>query len=406
MHRYTLEELGLVDADPEPAFTHLAELASRLLGAPTSLVSFVQPERDRQFFKARVGTDAVQTPLSRSFCRHVVARNASLAIEDSLEDPRVWDNPAIEESGVRAYLGAPVHDPDGAPVATLCVIDERPRTWSEDDRATLEGLARCVTDAIRLRREICRGERLRREQRDFAHAISHDVKGPLQTIGWVLEDVEENHGEDFGPDTAQLVGLARETISRTRRMVDDLLGLCRVDAGGELEPAPVELGGVLDEVTGSLAGEIRRLDARVHVPEDLPTVPGDRRQLTMLFGNLVGNALKFHRPGVPPRVRIGWRALDGRTELSVADNGVGIPAEHRERVFDLFERLDRSEGREGSGIGLSLVRRVAGNHDGDVRVESDGGTGTTFVVTLPRGAGSDGGEVPAGAATVVAAKAA
>ena len=406
MHRYTLEELGLVDAEPEPAFTHLAELASHLLDAPTSLVSFVQPERDRQFFKARVGTDRTQTPLSRSFCRYVVAEDEPLVIEDAIEDHRVWDNPVIEEDGVRAYLGAPVHDPEGVAVASLCVVDERPRNWSESDRATLEGLARCVSDAIRLKHELCHGERLRREQRDFAHAISHDVKGPLQTIGWVLEDVEENHGEDFGPDTAQLVCLAKETISRTRRMVDDLLGLCRVDAGGELEPAPVELGGVLAEVTGSLAGEIHRLDARVHVPEDLPTVPGDRRQLTMLFGNLVGNALKFHRPDVPPRVRIGCRALDGAVELSVADNGVGIPPEHRERVFDLFERLDRSEEREGSGIGLSLVRRVVGNHGGGVRVESDGRTGTTFVVTLPRGAGSDGGEVPAGTATVVAAKAA
>ena len=399
MAPYTLEELGLVDADPEPAFTHAAELAARLLEAPVSLVSFVQVERDRQFFKARVGTEARETPLSRSFCRLVVAEDEPLAVEDALEDHRVWDNPAIEEGGVRAYLGMPVHGPDGRAVASLCVTDRRPHPWTERDRETLRGLARCVTDAVRLKAETLRSERLRREQRDFAHAISHDVKGPLQTLGWVLEDVEENHGEAFSTDTRKLVELAHETIERTRRMVDDLLALASVDEGREPATGPVALAEVLGETVDSLAGDIERRDARVHVPEDLPTVPGDRRQLALLFGNLVGNALKFHRPGIPPRVRVSWRETDGGVEVAVADNGSGIAPEDRERAFALFERIDRSEDREGSGVGLALVRRVVEGHGGGVRIESDGRTGTTFVVTLPRtpGAATDAGTADAGA---------
>ena len=415
MPPYTLEDLGLVDAAPEPAFTHLAELASRLLDAPVSLVSFVQPERDRQYFKARVGTDTEQTPLSRSFCRRVVAEDEPLAVEDALEDHRVWDNPAIEEHGVRAYLGMPVHDPWGVAIATLCVTDERPHAWSGDDRATLAALARCATDAVRLKFETVKSERLRREQREFAHAISHDVKGPLQTLGWVLEDVEEHHGEDFRPDTAKLVALAHETISRTRRMVDDLLELARADAERELELAPVALGEVFGETVASLTADVERRDARVHLAPDLPTVPGDRRQLATLCRNLLGNALKFHRPGVAPRVRVSWRETgDGAVELAVADNGRGIAPEHRERVFGLFERLDRGGEDEGSGVGLSLVARVAKNHGGSVRVESDGSTGTTFLVTLPRGEGASAAPgapaaaepLPPGARAVTAAKAA
>ena len=407
MYRYTLEELGLVDADPEPVFTHVAELASRLLGAPVSLVSFIQPERDRQYFKARVGTEDVQTPLSRSFCRQVVASDEPLAIEDSLEDYRVWDNPAIEENKVRAYLGMPVHDPNGRAVATLCVTDERPHVWTEDDKATLEALAGCVTNAIRLKFETHQSERLRREQHEFTHAISHDVKSPLQTLGWVLEDVEANHGESFTRDTAKLVELGHETIARTRAMVDDLLALASVEQSGDIDPAPVDLGEVLGEIVDSLSGDIARRDARVHVPEDLPTVHGDRRQIALLFRNLVGNALKFHRPGVAPRVRLSSRETDGAVELAVADNGTGIAPEHHERVFALFERLERGEDRDGSGVGLPLVARVVDNHGGEIRIESDGSTGTTFVVTLPRRTAAPVTAFPgAKAATVTTSKAA
>ena len=309
-----------------------------------------------------MGTDTVQTPLSRSFCRHVVAADEPLVIRDSLEDHRVWDNPAIEESGVRAYLGTPVHDPHGAPVASLCVIDDRSREWSDADRAHARG-ARAVRD----RRDPGSSTRSAPARTCAASsatsrtAISHDVKGPLQTIGWVLEDVEENHGRDFNRDTAQLVGLAKETISRTRQMIDGLLELGSVEPGQEPERAPVELSGVLDEVVGMLGGDARRLDARVHVPHDLPTVSGDRRQLTMLFRNLVGNALKFHRPGVPPRVRIAWRMADGAFELDVSDNGVGIPEALRERGL----RPVRAPGPLGGprGLGGRAVARRAGGRE-------------------------------------------
>lgn len=380
--RFTLEELGLVDSDPELAFTNLAELASRLISAPVSLVSFVQEKKDRQYFKARVGLDVVQTPLSRSFCKLVVSTGEPLIVDDSLEDLRVRDNPVIGELGVRAYLGVPVFDPDGKPVASLCVIDGKPRRWSGEEQTILEKLGRCVTDAIRLKFEVCQSEALRREQREFTHAISHDVRAPLHTLSWVLEEVVDDHASVLSDDIRHLVELAQTTILRTRQMVDDLLEYSLVNE--HLEPDAVDLHEVIAEIEQSLSADIACQDARVHTVRPLPTVAGNRRQLNMLFQNLIGNALKFHRPGEPPCVSVSSRELGDVVEVRVTDNGIGISEKYQRQVFGFCERLHSNDDYEGSGIGLSLVRRVAENHEGSVRIESDGATWTSFIVRLPR----------------------
>jgi len=384
MRRFTLEELGLVDSDPEPAFTNLAELASRLTGAPVSLVSFIQEAQDRQYFKARVGLDIEQTPLSHSFCRQVVSTGAPLIVDDALKDYRVKENPAVEEFGVRAYLGMPVRDIDGEPVASLCVIDGKPHRWSCEEQIVLGKLAQCVTDAIRLKVEVLRSEGLRFEQRHFAHAMSHDIKGPLHTLSWVLDEVADEHDADFSDDTRRMIELARSTVSRTGRMVDDLLDYSTVEKTLDLELVPVDLAQVIGEIEESLSADIACRDARVHVALPSPTVHGNRRQLSMLFQNLIGNALKFHRPGKPPCVRVFARTGADVVEVTVSDNGIGIPAKDQHGVFDPFQQLNRREDYEGSGIGLSLVRRVIENHGGEVRIESDGSSGTSFIVSLPR----------------------
>ena len=153
--KFTLQELGLVDALPEPVYDNLTQLAAHLLKTPVSLISIVDFDNDCQFFKSQLGLSepwatAQQTPLSHSFCQHVVRKDAPLVVDDAPNHSLVKDNLAISELGVGAYLGVPVYTPEMQPVGALCVIEEKARKWSDEEVASLKQLANCVTDAIRL----------------------------------------------------------------------------------------------------------------------------------------------------------------------------------------------------------------------------------------------------------------
>ena len=151
-----LYELGLVDAPPEESFDKFTRLVKTGVGVPVALVSFVEEALDRQFFKSQIGlsghwAEERQTPLSHSFCQYVKRENRALVVENAPEDARVCDNLAIPDLGVRAYLGVPIHDPQGAALGALCAIDTKPRVWQASDVAFITDLAVCVNDQIKLR---------------------------------------------------------------------------------------------------------------------------------------------------------------------------------------------------------------------------------------------------------------
>ena len=145
----------LIDAPSRRTYDDLVRVAAALLSTPVALITIVDPPRDRQCFLAQVGVREPwatrrQTPLSHSFCRHAVALGAVFAVRDARRHPTVRNNLAIEELGVTAYLGVPVHALEGGALGALCVIDVRPRHWTDDDVAALERLARCASDAMAL----------------------------------------------------------------------------------------------------------------------------------------------------------------------------------------------------------------------------------------------------------------
>lgn len=150
-----LQRLGLLDTPPEAAFDRLTRVACRVLRAPVGLVSLV--DQDRQFFKSCVGlpeplASSRQTPVSHSFCQHVVATGRPLIVENAKTNPLVQLNPAVEEMGIVAYAGIPLVTSDGHTIGSFCVIDHRPRLWSFDDIEMLQELAGCVMHEIEGRR--------------------------------------------------------------------------------------------------------------------------------------------------------------------------------------------------------------------------------------------------------------
>lgn len=223
------------------------------------------------------------------------------------------------------------------------------------------------------------------ELEGYARTIAHDLRAPLRNIeGYATALIEDEtaHMSAEGLDyTRRLV----ESAQRLDRLITDLLAYSRL-ARTDLHVEDVDLRQVVRQALADLAHDIEATGARIEIEDDLPAVRAHAFTLQQVVANLLSNALKFVAPGVTPRVRIAARREGEAVVLSVADNGIGIAAEHRERIFQVFERLHGEERYPGTGIGLAVVRKGVERMGGRVELHSEPGRGSRFDVHLPAAA--------------------
>lgn len=220
----------------------------------------------------------------------------------------------------------------------------------------------------------------RRDREQFAAVAAHDLSEPLRTVTGFLELLERRYGDRLDDRGRDLVGHALDGTDRMQRLVDGLLDLSRAGRPAPLQP--VELADVVRDACAGLRAQMEAAGATVTADDDLPTVLADAPQLARALQNLVSNAVKFARPHSPAHVRISCAPAGDRWCLRVADGGVGIPAESRERVFEMFHRLRGSEQGGGAGIGLAVVQGIVSRHGGRTWIEETPGGGTTVALTL------------------------
>lgn len=164
-------------------------------------------------------------------------------------------------------------------------------------------------------------------------------------------------------------------------LIEDLLTFSRV-ARTEPKRQPVDLTGTLQDVMSDLETRIADTEASVHIGK-LPTVMADPTHMRQLFQNLIGNAVKFHRPTVAPEVTVRSRTKRGGFEITVADNGIGFEEKYLDRIFSVFQRLHERSNYEGTGIGLAVCRKIVERYGGTITAESTKGVGSTFIIWLP-----------------------
>jgi light-regulated signal transduction histidine kinase (bacteriophytochrome) len=229
-------------------------------------------------------------------------------------------------------------------------------------------------------------ERSNADLEQFAYAAAHDLQEPLRTVASYTELLARRYRGRLDDDADEFIEFAVQGATRMQELIRALLAYSRVNTRTN-EPEPVAIGDVLDDVERSLGAAIEDAGARIERDPDLPTVWGDRVQLEMALQNLVANGIKF-RGEAPPVVRVTAHEVPGDpqlVELAVTDNGIGIEPQYRERVFRLFQRLNRRDDYEGTGIGLTLVRRIAERHGGTVSIDDAPGGGTRIAFTVPAG---------------------
>ena len=223
--------------------------------------------------------------------------------------------------------------------------------------------------------------RSNKELEQFAYVASHDLQEPLRQVRAFVQLLRDRHADKIDGKAAEYFQFVCEGAARMSDLVRGLLDYSRIGAK-DARRQPVSCRQVLETVLRDLQTRVAESGARV-THDDLPTVVGDPTQLTQLFQNLVGNALKFHRDGVRPEVHVGCRPNGGGWVFTVQDNGIGIDPEFHEKVFLIFQRLHGRDKYPGTGIGLAICKKIVEQHGGRIWIESKDGQGSSFCFTLP-----------------------
>ena len=268
----------------------------------------------------------------------------------------------------------------------------------EETTVSRDALVKEVHDRKRAEQDLAiRAEELRRsnaELEQFAFAASHDLQEPLRKIQTFGDLIGSTSSEALDEKTQSYVRRMRDSAASTRKLIDDMPAHSRVS--NQVQPfAPVDLGSLTREVLSDLEPLVAETEGRVDLG-DLPTIEADPTQMRQLQHNLISNALKFRRIEEPPLVKIRGRLLEGhegslsgrspfegKCEITVADNGIGLDEKYLDRIFTVFQRLHGRDVYDGTGIGLATCRKIVERHGGSITAKSAPGEGARFIVTLP-----------------------
>ena len=417
-----LYRYDVLDSEPEQVFDDIAKLAAQLFDAPIAQVSLI--DESRQWMKSCVGLPCQEVPLDESICIYAIQSEGVTVIPDATADERLAEIPMVAgEPGIRFYAGAPLTTSDGQRIGTLCVVDTEPRrSVRESKRQHLRRLAGIVIDELELRREVkerARHQRALEASRQaeeearraaeeaqaeaeeanatmtrFFAGIAHDLQTPITRVQ-LFADLLKRAIDGESNRYIQKIHAASERMSS---MVASLQDLAQVRSGQlVLDTQPTDVADVV--ASACRAAEPDAADRTLET--DLPAAPVraevDPDAFRRIVENLIGNALKYTAPGdhIAVSVRGPGTALpepsdgvpdaaDGSSSavrIAVEDTGPGIGDGALDTLFEPFTRGD-TDG-DGMGLGLAVSKDLAQAMGGDLRVASEVGQGTRFVVHVP-----------------------
>lgn len=366
-----LRRTGLLDSAPEEVFDRATRLATRLLGTPVSLVSLV--DENRQFFKSQHGlpkpySDARETPLTHSFCQHVVDRDGPLVVEDARENPIVRTNQAIRDLDVIAYLGVPIRAPGGEALGSFCVIADSPRQWSDDEIELLEDIARGLASEVALRLELLERERAEQEREKALQAleaaleenrllvreISHRVMNGFQQMGAMIGLQERRLKEGDG----------RNALAAARVRINSMAAVHKLLYSDPDGANTRSLSTFLERLCGELGRGAAEGGSRVvfESAADAEVDAGKSLMVGLAVTEFVTNAGKHaFGAGSGGTIRVRLDEEDAMLRVTVSDDGKGVPAD-----FAL----------SGSGgLGMIIAQAQARQLGGRVEASNDPGMG-------------------------------
>ncbi|MAP54248.1 sensor histidine kinase [Altibacter sp.] len=220
-----------------------------------------------------------------------------------------------------------------------------------------------------------------KELNQFAYIASHDLQEPLRTVDNFVTIFEDDYAEKLDDDAHTYFDFIKGATSRMRNLINGLLQYSRIGRSGEIEA--VNLNDILEDIKKDFAQRIEESDAQI-LSQPLPTIQGYKIELKQLFANLVGNSLKFVPEDRNPVINIDVYESNNNYQITISDNGIGIPEKYLSKIFDMFTRLHSETAYSGQGIGLAFCKKITELHGGIISVDSNEGEGTTFMVILKK----------------------
>lgn len=418
-----LQSYHILDTLSEKEYNDITTMASIICDAPIALISFVDSER--QWFKSHKGLDATETPREYSFCsRAINISEEPFIVKDSRLDDRFKDNPLVtNDPGIVFYAGIPLITKNGFGLGTVCVIDVKPRDLNENQITALKILSDQVINLLELHklnhelhsttktlesqldqhladrlREVATQnaalEKMNKELQSFAYISSHDLQEPLRKIQTFISMIEAREFDGLSPKAKEYFAKIHSSSIRMSVLINDLLAYSR-STNTKREFKKISIKSIVDEVQNDLQEEITTKNAQISLVNDLEVnvIPFQFRQLIY---NLVSNSLKFSKPDLHPNIAVhgsvgtsesfGIEKLEkGKNycKIKVEDNGMGFENIYNEKIFELFQRLDSTKSQHGTGIGLTIVKKIVDNHEGFIVAKSRVNEGAIFEIYLP-----------------------
>jgi signal transduction histidine kinase len=383
-----LYSMNVLDSAPDKDFDDIVALAAHVCQTPMSLISLV--DFDRQWFKARLGTDVTETSRELSFCAHAVLGPDLLVVPDALQDARFADNPAVgEHGGIRFYAGAPLVTTDGYALGTLCVIDKKPRRLEVEQLQALRALARQVTSQLELRRysvalanTTARLQELERHKDDLAELVGGPLRSSLRLVGTYLEGLGRTGRHDG--ELAELVG--RATAAHVRQftdLIEHLNSMADAGVGSEsLHMRQIDL----TRLTRRAVESVRPIAATKGIwllnHEGGPALPiiADPVRLEQVLTHLLFAAVKYTPTG--GRVRVDTELEAGPT---VRLDDLDMPDGMRPDLFPhlYYGAIANPGDVPGPDRGLAVAKRILDAHHATVALSDRPGDGTSLHVVFP-----------------------
>jgi len=421
-----LRSFDILDSLTEKDYEDITTLASLICDVPIALISLV--DSDRQWFKSHRGLPIDETHRQYSFCsRAILTPDKPFIVEDSRLDDRFKDNPYVTGNpNIVFYAGIPLVSDSGYGMGTVCVIDDKPRTLTPEQLNAMQILAAQVMHLLELRKanmelsirkemleiknknldklvservsEIAQQnlmlENMNKELQAFTYISSHDLQEPLRKIQTFISMITEREHANLSEKGLEYFAKIEKAAGRMSLLIKDLLAYSRTTTSKNTFD-DIRLSNVVNAVTDDMQEEIEQKNAVVTLTSD-----GEFKaigfQFRQIIYNLLSNSLKFSRPGVPPEIKIGYKAAKGH-ELTIGqsvpeqdyhvitfqDNGIGFNNEYKDKIFGLFQRLETKDLHLGTGIGLAIVKKIIDNHSGHIEVASAPNVKTIFTIILP-----------------------
>ena len=387
-----LHEYDLLDAPAGDELEAVVRVAAAVAGGTNATLNLIDENRQCQLTSA--GFEGSDTPRSASMCAIRFESGEFTYHPDASEAAGYRDNPWVtgELGEVRFYASFPLVTPQGYALGALCVFDGQRRELTAGQIARLTDIALVIVGLFERRRQArvnasladelaATVEELRRsntELEQFAGVVSHDLASPLAVVGGYLELIDDRlDGRD--EQASAWIGTAHRAVGRMQGLISSLLTYAHAgNTAYRFEPVP--LGELVEQAVADL--DVRLAGATVDVQPGLPVLQADPTLIRQLLQNLVGNALKYRHPERPCRIAVTADRHGAHWRVAVVDNGPGIPADCRTRVFEMFAQLD-PRARTGYGVGLATCRRIVDRHGGQIAVTDTPGGGTTVTFTVP-----------------------